>query len=1644
MTGLSPEAPPQPATRGQHLLVVPILLTLGRTLAHNGRYSEASEALGRALAEPEDKPIGEVLLALVDALLAGGDREGALRATLEQGRTAPGEVLPALPRLTPLLRPATLRPIADLVTGEQWTAVVGDPAAPVPTRRRLLAFLVRARLALTDPASATALLDSAAGIVDGDQELLILRSDCQSRLRALDAAVGSLTAAAALPGEFTAEIELRLARLYEQLARPDDALRHLDAAERAGDGSAEPPALRALVLLQHDDLDGALRSFLEAERRAPDSVATTYAGACVHLAAHDYEEAKARADAGLTHHPGHSGLSFLRFQAIVETGEDAAGIERRLSRFLHRMPQPDLDEWVERCARVRRTDDPALHYFVAVLNQALRRPAEALRAADTALALLATPQAPAPVELPARRLRALLLEPLLPEESAAEYERAGQLAFDLGSPDLCAQLLTAARGLGELSQLSRWLLAESLQSTCYELAEPMKIDRERLRRALDVWEEAIGLELPTTDASWVYVTRARISLHYARLAPDPLSRVVEAAVWTQCFDALSVGTEASVFTFGAVAALLGIYGLRNELTWAATRPPLPPGQYPPTGDLLATAAANAGELDLMAAAVPLVEHDGDVNLMRETRARLEVLRGDGAAALVALDDVPPDERDRAFHVWWRAIANWLVGDLDALDETLTGAPSATSWEGISVWMHLLGGDPQRAAQIVAGLGDEQSWSTDATFEAALCRLAAGSADAAADEAIALSRAEQGRSFEDATHLPMLAGMLARRYPHAGAAFGRIAAAGAARLPDALWPLTPEADLAHLERIARSGRDEGWAEPARAALRARLAMSRRAWSDAIAGYRSLITHLDRFPEVESGLAWVLAEVRAEPDPLAELTELEAAVAELRGHPSRRTEFMPELTLGDLHLRAGRLDRAVALYGIVTGQPLTAGQHALAWARLHLVAVERGDREAADLLERALHDFRVDSRAPWFGLAATLGEVITAAETWQRLLAAWAPPAGETEGDRYLLHLTGRFHLALQLGVEGRDSESEAEYRAVLGEERRVYGDDGVNTLITLQRLAGVVAAQGRWDEAEAMNRTILAARTGSLGADDPATLEARQEVAWTLYNQGDLTAAEAEYRAVLEARRRVLGENDPATLETWHSLAGVLSNQDDLVAGEAEYRAVLAARRMVLGDNDAATVDTWQNLAYVVANQDRWAEAEPEYRAVADARRRTLGDDHAETARSRAELASILENLGRHREAAEEYRAVLAQHVKAYGADAPQTLAVQHQLAGALVKGGEPQEGAAEFRAVRDARLRVLGDDHPETVLSAYELAAVHHLLGDFAEAESGYRDVLVRERVIHGPEHPDTLITWHNLATTISEQGRWAEAEEAYREVLAIRRRLHGDADPATFEARSGLVKVLLAAGRWDAADAELTSFVAVATQAFGDEHPSVLAAGMDLAWLRFRQGRLAEAEEQFRSLAETHARAFGPDDPETLTARAERCSVLVEQGRFDEAIAELGEVFQARARVFGDDHPAAVSTRSWRADVMRVKGDYAAALVEQSAIAEALTRILGEDDEQTLIARYMVALNLQGAGRMTEAEAEFREVLERERRTLGDENPSTYDTWFRLAEVLAAQGRREEARAAFQTVLTARRNLLGDDDPATDEARSALAGLAD
>lgn len=118
-------------------------------------------------------------------------------------------------------------------------------------------------------------------------------------------------------------------------------------------------------------------------------------------------------------------------------------------------------------------------------------------------------------------------------------------------------------------------------------------------------------------------------------------------------------------------------------------------------------------------------------------------------------------------------------------------------------------------------------------------------------------------------------------------------------------------------------------------------------------------------------------------------------------------------------------------------------------------------------------------------------------------------------------------------------AEHEFREILASaENRQDLDPGFGPAVR-SKLANVLFAEGKLSDAELEYRAVVSARTAIHGPEHPLTLASRNNLALVLTEMDHLDEAEAELRAVLGLRQRILGADHRDTKLTEHNLVAVL-------------------------------------------------------------------------------------------------------------------------------------------------------------------------------------------------------------------------------------------------------------------------------------------------------------------------------------------------------------------------------------------------------------------------------------------------------------------------------------------------------------------------
>jgi tetratricopeptide (TPR) repeat protein len=177
-----------------------------------------------------------------------------------------------------------------------------------------------------------------------------------------------------------------------------------------------------------------------------------------------------------------------------------------------------------------------------------------------------------------------------------------------------------------------------------------------------------------------------------------------------------------------------------------------------------------------------------------------------------------------------------------------------------------------------------------------------------------------------------------------------------------------------------------------------------------------------------------------------------------------------------------------------------------------------------------------------------------------------------------------------------AKAEPLFKRALEAQERLLGKEHPDTLLTIDRLAGLYAAQpSRSGEAEPLYKFALETRERLLGKEHPDTLNSVNGLAELYRVQERYGEAEPLYRRALETRERVLGRDHPDTLRSVSGLGEWYRAQGRYAEAEPLLKRALEARGRVFGPMGAIANETLVsafNLVELYRAQGRLGEAEP--------------------------------------------------------------------------------------------------------------------------------------------------------------------------------------------------------------------------------------------------------------------------------------------------------------------------------------------------------------------------------------------------------------------------------------------------------------------
>jgi tetratricopeptide (TPR) repeat protein len=570
--------------------------------------------------------------------------------------------------------------------------------------------------------------------------------------------------------------------------------------------------------------------------------------------------------------------------------------------------------------------------------------------------------------------------------------------------------------------------------------------------------------------------------------------------------------------------------------------------------------------------------------------------------------------------------------------------------------------------------------------------------------------------------------------------------------------------------------------------------------------------------------------------------------------------------------------------------------------------------------------------------------------------------------------------------------------------------------------------GKLSEAEPAYSALLAYNKRILGEKHVETLKVLGNFSMLHLRLGNLDIAEKYCRDTIDgfiAKKA----NDRLTLGGMSNLAGILSAKKQYTEAEGLYNAVLKVQTQSLGEFHADTLATSACLARNIASQGQLEKSLDLLRSSLTKHQKTLGLTHPDSLSLAEDIYFVLYELGKHDEAEEVLRLSYQQRKDDVGEDAKITLEAASDLGSFLHMRGKTEEAEAILQDTLAKQRVHIGDMAHDTLTTMNRLGAVHLTKNNREEAEKILLEAHENQCIVLGVDHPETLSTVRKLALLRTDQGRLDEAEKLYRDIYTLSCKLYGDREHVVMLALKDLLESSYVNGDSLSCDLSFFSYLISVTyigktdeaihlqeklvgdliQTNGPEHFLSVKEMGSLGIKYFEQDKLVEAEKLLHKSYDGIKALHGDGDVETQRILAVLADVKYQRGDVGQAEVMYRIAMEGLQRNLGTDSTEYLSLALKFTSLLNKKDSYMEAVNLGQIVFESFSRTLGFTHDHTLSSMWPYIESLVNSGipgAVHQALALLRHVRAECVRDLGAESEAVQriDTALKDIAMLMAQ----------------------------------------
>ncbi len=386
------------------------------------------------------------------------------------------------------------------------------------------------------------------------------------------------------------------------------------------------------------------------------------------------------------------------------------------------------------------------------------------------------------------------------------------------------------------------------------------------------------------------------------------------------------------------------------------------------------------------------------------------------------------------------------------------------------------------------------------------------------------------------------------------------------------------------------------------------------------------------------------------------------------------------------------------------------------------------------------------------------------------------------------LRARSALAQDYEAVGEGARARGLLNEVVDADRRIRGEDAIETIDAMAALADALGDASQFDRAERLLRDARARLERSGAARSPQAVRVETDLADVLSSVSRHDEAETLYREALAKSRAVLGPRHVYTAEILIKLGFLLSNTGRYDEADAPLREAASILKPIGHYDYGAAI---RYLGYNELARERFAEAVTHFDEAESFFRATLGDDSPLTWSAVVSKAVAEMRTDRVAAAERHLREAIAATVRLLGPESDSVRTPLVALGEALRREGRTAEAIATHEKTLAMAIRLFGEG--ETLASAasrQQLAEDHLRAGsraDLLQART-YADASLAYFRAH-PKSPSrlarVLVTSARVALAAGDRAR---ARRELAEAVPILAASLPAGAPSLVEARALLV----------------------------------------------------------------------------------------------------------------------------------------------------------------------------------------------------------------------------------------------------------------